>query len=426
VDTSNTTPISISRLRAGPVLWRVAAFLAVFLSGLVGMLLGVDVSERDLAGSGIATKAYYAMGLFVVGGLDLGVPEGGPLIGRSMLWASYFLAPLITVSALVEAALRIIAPLGLRTWRLRDHVIVAGAGRLSLLYIERLRARDRKRDIVVVERNPAHPLIGELRRAHRIVFIIGDITHDEVIESLQVDRARQVMLLTGDDFANLDAAAKILERAPDLKHHIVAHVSNLAFMKSVADSSVAGVCDTFNGHEFAAVHLVKDQLLTRFESTPHKDLVVLAGFGRFGRTVLHQLQLHASGSFGDVVIVDIDATKGARHFEEQPGFAEGYERAIIDGDILDPLVRQQIEAVIDRHGHDPVIVVGSGDDGTNLHAALTFEKRYPGAYIIARSFRPSSFTTEVAREAGFLPFNLAELIAEGMPEAWFPAARRAV
>ena len=198
MDTSNTTPLSISRLRAGPVLWRGAAFLAVFLSGLVGMLLGVDVSERDLAGSGVATKAYYALGLFVVGGLDLGVPQGGPLIGRIMLWASYFLAPLITVSALVEATLRIIAPLGLRTWRLRDHIIVAGAGRLSLLYIERLRARGRKCDIVVVERNPAHPLISELRRAHRIVFIMGDITRDEVLESLRVERARQVMLLTGD------------------------------------------------------------------------------------------------------------------------------------------------------------------------------------------------------------------------------------
>lgn len=421
MDTSNPTPFSLSGFRARPFLWRSGAFLGVFLSGFVGMLLGVEVSERELAGSGVATKAYYALGLFVVGGLDLGVPEGGPLIGRVMLWASYFLAPLITVSALIEATLRIIAPLGLNTWRLDDHVIVGGAGRLSLVYIERLRARDKKRDIVVVERNPAHPLITELRHAHGATVVLGDITSDEVLEGLRVDRARKAMLLTGDDFTNLDAAAKILERAPHLKHQIVAHVSNLAFMKSVADSGVARVCETFNGHEFAAVHLVKDQLLARFHSTAHADLVLIAGFGRFGRTVLNQLQLHASGSFATVLIVDLHATKGAREFEEEPGFAEGYEHSIIDGDILDPLVRQQLGELIELHGHQPVIIVGSGDDGTNLHAALTLEKEYPGAYIIMRNFRRSSFTAEVAREAGFLPFNLAELIAAGMPEEWFRA-----
>jgi Trk K+ transport system NAD-binding subunit len=417
--TQDLTNLGISRLRPGPFLWRVAAFLVVFLLGFVGLLLGVEVSERDIAGSGVAAKAYYALGLFVVGGLDLGVPQGGPLVGRIMLWTSYFVAPLITVSAIVEATLRIIAPLGLSTWWLRDHVVVAGAGRLSLLYIERLRARDRRRDIVVVERDPAHPLIGEMRRAHRAVFVSGDITHDEVLQGLRVHRARRVMLLTGDDFANLDAAAKILERAPRLAHRIVAHVSDLAFMKSVAGSSVARRCDTFNGHEFAAVHLVKERLLTRFHSTPYRDLVVLAGFGRFGKTVLHQLQLHASGSFGKVVIVDLEATKGARQFDEEPGFGSDYEHAVIDGDILDPNVRREIAEVVARDGHEPVIVVGSGNDGTNLHAALTFEDEYPGAYIIARSFRPSSFTAEVAREAGIMPFNLAELIADGMPEEWF-------
>lgn len=423
--TPDLTDVGASRLRAGPLLWRVGAFLVVFLLGLAAMELGVDASERALAGAGIAAKIYYALGLFVVGGLDLGMPQGGPLIGRIMLWAAYFLAPVITASALVEATLRIIAPLGFRTRRLRDHVIVAGAGRLSLVYIERLRARDAKRDVLVVERDPAHPLIDELRRAHRVVVVTGDITHDEVLDNLRVGRARQVMLLTGDDFANLDAAAKILERAPGLRHHIVVHVSDIAFMKSVASSTVARGCDTFNGHEFAAVHLVKEHLLARFHSTPQRDLVVLSGFGRFGRTVLNQLQVHASGSFGTVVIVDFDATKSARQFEEEPGFGADYEHAIIDGDILDPHVRQRLGEVIERDGHDPVIVLGSGNDGTNLQAALTFQNRYPGAYIVTRSFRPSSFTSEVAREAGILPINLAQLIADGLPDAWFPAGRGA-
>ena len=167
------------------------------------------------------------------------------------------------------------------------------------------------------------------------------------------------------------------------------------------------------------MNLVREHLLERFHSTPHRDLVVLAGFGRFGQTVLHQLQQHALGSFGHVVIIDEHANRHARVFEEEPGFADDYKRAIIDGDLLDPEVWSRIGQVVRADGHDPVIVVGSGNDGTNLHAALAIRKQHPGAYVIVRSFRASPFTAEIAQETGIHPFDLAELIESGMPGAWF-------
>ena len=90
-------------------------------------------------------------------------------------------------------------------------------------------------------------------------------------------------------------------------------------MREMAESSVARECEIFNSHEFAAMHLVREHLLGHFHSTPYRDLVVLAGFGRFGQTVLHQLQQHAKGSFGHVVIIDEHATRNARAFGEEPG-----------------------------------------------------------------------------------------------------------
>ena len=107
-----------------------------------------------------------------------------------------------------------------------------------------------------------------------------------------------------------------------------------------------------------------------------------------------------------------------RAFEEEPGFADDYERTIIDGDLLDPEIWRRIGNVL-LDGHDPVIVVGSGNDGTNLHVALTVRKQHPDAYVIARSFRTSPFTAELAQETGIHPFNLGELIESGMPDAWF-------
>jgi len=137
-------------------------------------MAGVGVTERDLSGAGLAERIYYALGLFVLGGLDLGTPVGGPLYGRALLWGAYFAGPLITASALIEAAVRIIGPLALRVRPLKDHVVLAGAGRLTRLYVRRLRRLDPDGTVVVVERDPNHPSLAQLRDLYRTVVVNGD------------------------------------------------------------------------------------------------------------------------------------------------------------------------------------------------------------------------------------------------------------
>jgi hypothetical protein len=397
----------------------VLAFATVYLVALTSFAIGVGVSQRDFAAIGIAEKAYYALGLFVLGGLDIGTPVGGPTLGRALLWIAYFVAPMITVSALLETAIRLVGPLALRVRLLSGHVVLGGAGRLTVLYVRKLRERDPRRKVVVVERNPTHPNLTELRDLHHATVVMADIASDTTLRRLRMDRAHRVLLLTGDDFANLDAAAKILRVAPGLAGRIVVHVSDLGFMRQTAGSSVARDCEVFNGHEFAAIHLVQEHMVKHFRSTPHQDVVVLAGFGRFGQTVLDQLQKHSLGSFDSVVIIDDAAGKNARAFEEGPGFAEDYEHIVIDGDLRDANIWNRIGGVVRAHGHAPVVVMGSGDDGTNLHAALRVREQHPDAYVIVRSFRSSPFTEEVAREAGAHAFDLGGLIQSGMPDAWF-------
>ena len=400
-----------------PLVWRVLAFGAVWITGLIGFLAGTGVSEREVGG--IAESAYYALGLFVLGGLDLGTPVGGPSYGRVLLWTAYFAAPLITASALIEAAARIISPLTLRIRPLSDHVVLGGAGRLTMLYVKKLRERDRRRTIVVVERTPNHPSLAELRSSYRALILNGDITSDETLRRLRLKRAQRVMLLTGDDFANLDSAAKIVKLAPGLSDRVVVHVADLGFMRDTAESSVARACEIFNGHEFAAMHLVRSHLVQRFHSTPDRDLVILAGFGRFGQTVLDQLQQHAGGRFGSVILIDGVASRNARFFDDQVGFEDGYDRLVIDGDLLDAAIWARVGEAVEAHGGDPVVIMGSGNDGTNLHAALLVRRRHPSAYVIVRSFRASPFTADIAAESGLHAFSLAELIEDGMPDAWF-------
>jgi voltage-gated potassium channel Kch len=406
-------------------MWRVLAFAVVFATAVTGLATGVGVSERDLVGSGLAEKAYYALGLFVLGGLDVGTPVGGPPLGRALLWAAYFLAPIITVSAVLETAIRLMRPLALRVRLLTDHVVLGGAGRLTVLYVRKLRERDPHRLVVVVERDASQPFLAELRDVHRALIVTGDVASDTVLRGLRLERAHRVLLLTGDDLANLDGAAKILQVAPQLAGRIVVHVSDLGFMRQTSGSSVARQCDVFNGHEFAATYLVQEHLLKRFRDTPQGDLVVLAGFGRFGQTVLHQLQQHALGSFVRVVIVDEHSERNVRGFADDPGFEDGFELDVLDGDLRDPDIWSKVRGIVQRHGHPPVVVLGSGDDGTNLHAAMRVRFHDPDAYLIVRSYRASPFTSEVANEAGAHEVNLAALIQRGMPPHWFWESPRA-
>ena len=147
--------------------------------------------------------------------------------------------------------------------------------------------------------------------------------------------------------------------------------------------------------------------------------MVLAGFGRFGRTVLDQLQRLAPESFGPVVIIDHNATPHARVFEEGPGFSGDYELVILDGELLDPEVLARAYEVTGRTGAPPVVIIGSASDGTNLQVALSVRREHDDAYIVVRGFRASPFTAEVAEEARLHLVNLGRLVRDGMPDRWF-------
>lgn len=407
------------RFLSRSVVLRAVAFLGVYGAAVFGFWSGVGVSERDLLDMGLAEHAYYALGLFVLGGLDIGTPIGGPPVARALLWAAYFAAPLTTVFAIIEAAVRLFRPLGLRIRPLSDHVVVAGGGRLAIQYVRRLRQRDPRRTVVVVEREIQGPHLAELKRGHRAIVVNGDISSDRVLDELRLPRAHRVVLLTSDDFVNLDAGAKIARMAPQLSGRIVAHVSDLRFMQETAGSSVSRDCEIFNGHEFAARTLVDDQLVTQFQKTDGRDPIVIAGFGRFGRTVLDQLQKRAPESFGPVIVIDHDATRNARVFERDPGFLETLDRHVIDGDVLDPEVWLKVQEITKDLGVPPVFILGSGGDGTNLQAALSVRRDYPDAYIVVRGFRASPFREEVAQEAGLHSVHLGRLVRDGMPDRWF-------
>lgn len=400
---------------------------AIVATGFVGFSLGGEVSERIVPQTALP-RLYYAISLFVMGGLDLGVPSGGPNYARGLLWFSFFAAPTLTATALLEAVWRLALPMAHRLRRMHDHTVVVGAGRLGALYIRKLREQDPKAAIVLVERNADQSRLPALIARHHPTLVIGDIGSESTRSLLHLERARRVLLLTGNDFANLNAASLMLERAPHLADHIVLHVSNLSLLRNVSHTRAARECVFFNGHQIAAEHLVKRYLLARFEYTSRSDTVVLAGFGTFGQSVLHALQTYAADGFSELVVADRRAVRRGAAFAEQVGFAGTYARHFITGDLGDLAMWDEMDARFELSAREPLIVVGTDDDMTNLECAITLRHRYPDAYIIVRQFKGSPFIDELARENNLQPFPMAALIAEAMPFAWCqprPSAVRA-
>ncbi|WP_428262421.1 NAD-binding protein [Haliangium sp.] len=414
-------PVEIS-LRLAPVprrsvLWRALLLLAVFSCGVVALLMGAGASERPgLGEAGLLTKVYYTIGLFVLGGLDLGTPTGGTGLARGLLWFTYFAAPAITTASVIEGVLRTMSPERWQLRRLRNHIIIAGAGGIGRLCLHRLRARYRDRPIVVVELHQDHPAKAAVRHAAHV--LTGDIRSDSVLDALRLDHASRVFLLTGDDFANLDAATKILDRVPTLAKRMVVHVANLHFLRVLSDTRVATQCDIFNSHNIAGEHLVRTHLLSHFERTDFRDVVVLAGFGRFGQSVLDNLQSLAADKFGRVIIMDFDAAERAAVFEQQVGFRDFYSHQVISGDLRDPRTWSVVAEIREA---EPVFILGCGDDGANLRTALWLRRIYPNAQVVARTFASSSFADELGREGSLQVFSVADLVAGSMPGRWFGA-----
>ncbi len=394
--------------------WRLLPVALVFVASLVAFEAGVDVSERPgLPGARLPARLYYAVSLFVLGGVDIGTPVGGPNWARTLLWSAYFLAPAVTTSALVEGALRVLRPQMLHRMQLRDHIVLAGLGRTGMLYLEQLHEMEPRRRVVVLDLDPSQPLALEAEARFGAIVLPGDITHRPTRAALRLHRAAGLVLLTGDDLANLAAAWDIAHDAPGLP--IAAHVADLSLKRSVAQlqAESRGV-HVFNSHHIAARELWEQHLQQHFADTEARDVVVLAGFGRFGQTILEYLCRHAVQELQHVVVIDRNGPALVRQYQGQMGAPDGFRLDVLGGDLSDPGVWSRVSEHLDPDAEAPVFVLGVDGDSLNLAAALALRSRYPEARLFVRCFHDSDFTKSLANAHAFDVLGLERMLREAL------------
>jgi len=400
--------------------WKSWTAIIIFCSGFSALVLGVDVSERPgVPDTNLLTKAYYALGLFVLGGLDLGTPTGGPLYARVLLWIAYFGAPIWTASAVFETILYALRPPVWHVRSIKNKTVILGGSELTLGFLNRITAGGKSGRIVVIVDEARHPRLDELRsyRGIRVFVVSGDQLHR--LRRYPLHKAHKFLLLSENDEVNFEVASILLEQDPELGSKIVYHVSNLRFLRVLQDTAVVQQCTTFNQYELAATQLVRERLMQRFSDTEHRDTVVLAGFGRFGQSILEQLERHAAGAFSQVAIVDLYAEQQALIADEQVHTEREYDRYTYEGDIDDPEIWQRLLADVVTGDEEPVFVITTGDDQTNLRCAIWLRSKFHNALIISRTLAPSSFAKGVCEEHDVVSVNTSELVQVSIPHAWY-------
>ncbi len=400
-----------------PPRWFLA--LLVFGCGLAGFLSGVEVSERNLADVNLATKMYYTLGLFILGGMDLGVPVSGPVWGQLLLWIGYFGAPLLTGSTIIDWVHQVVNSESRWLRNIRGHIVLVGTDDLAHSILEKLEDLKIRAPVVVVEREITTAQSAEFTNRYGARVLIGDFTNEFFLSNLRLAKARRIILASERDFDNFEAASKILEQRPDMGKKLLVHCNRLRFLREVHNSQVASACVTFNSYHLAAQHLVKTEMIKHFHETEQLDTVVLAGFGRFGQTILEELQRLAAGEISDIGIIDVDAHRRILVAQEQSEISSEFNLRVVQGNIGHPEVWQQLESQLDLHRSRPLVLMATGLDDENLRTGLWLKKIHPQANIMVRSTRPSHFSQSVCEAAGIRAFGVSSVIHESMPDEWF-------
>lgn len=399
--------------------WRWLLAIVFLGSGWVGFLSGVGASERDLSNANPFTLLYYTMGLFILGGMDLGTPTGGPLWGRTLSWMAYFGAPLLTTSAIVEWLQVLVANPSRWLRKLRDHTVIVGINDLSRSVMDKIEAMDPDARLIVIERDIRKTVRQELEDRYGARCLSGDFTDEYFLRKLRIKRVKQVVLASENDFDNFETASKLLEINAGLGHRIILHSNRLRYLREMEHSDVVQQTHTFNSYHLAAQYMVRSVMMEHFRQTEQLDTVVLAGFGRFGQTVLEELQEIAMAELEAIAIIDIDAHRRVLVAEEQVEMHAGVEKHVFQGEIGHPEVWQQLEKCVDLSVGVPMVLMATGQDDENLRAGIWLSKRHPNAKVMVRSQRESHFADSVSQMTGIHTFSLQQVFQDSLPDDWF-------
>lgn len=282
------------------------------------------------------------------------------------------------------------------------HVILCGVGRLGREVLKQLDQRHdmkSRRDIVIVESGTGADALDTdfVRREPIIPVLHGSMIDPATLSAAGIRRAIAIMMLTGDDTTNLEAALLARELNPNVR--VVLRMSNKRVTQRLSAmlhgslvrnfqliDSVEGSapkclslcsmpCGNGDGNGASADDaIIHSECSLEFGITDPADAaghVVVCGLGRLGFGIVQLLK----GRAGIVVIDNGDRL----HYADEP---------VITGDPVIPIVRgdMTVKRVLQQAGIEraAAIMIMTPNDTQNLEAAMLAHELNPRLRTVMR------------------------------------------
>jgi len=325
---------------------------------------------------------YFSLSLFIISGMDIGLPSGGSPVVLTLLWISYFLAPLMTLSVVYQVIQEKVLSHFSPRWH--NHSVICGLGRNGkLIYDLVLEHADKNHRIVVIEKDRNNSLSVFLRRSKTTWWLQDDFSQLSVLRRANVHRAKRVYITTNQDITNLNTLVSIQnmrDHRKDLKTFF--HLGNLGLHdlwkgSFLTDPMYAGV-KIFNGYQVVTKRLYQRWVLQRDYLSPKGNIFIILGYGRFGQMLFN----HVSGDPGrqtsdDIVVVtrrmNIDLKRRKFQWAQQHATMGCFIHNPIEGDVHSSDIWEILAQLIRDSKKSPILFICRDNDMENLDLAVNMK-----------------------------------------------------
>ena len=392
--------------------WLVVLVIAgvALILGYLGLNEYLSHNPKLGFGRGRPDILFYDLQLFV---LNSAPAEGaGPF--PVALGIARFLAPATTAVATV-AAVRLLLSEQLRHWSsayASRHAIVTGDGPIAVELARTLRAEYDK--VVLVSATPA---AAEQVRAHRLLDVSGDPTDAVTLRAAGLRHAD--VLYACAELSTTNAATALRAREISQAHgrplSVFAQVRDAEISTALTARRIGARDDSsfrldFFSVEDTAARVLLDKHPLASDGTAR---VVIVGFGRLGRAVLHEIarRPHPAGSLLQVCI-------RGEGIEALPRFLDRF-----------PVVGRNCEVTCDdapqrRRGDEPAltfICLPNNDDALNAGLAAAHAMTTRADHVVICMSEPSPFGAVLGSQQAMLDDAEGRLtIFEVIEEACVP------
>jgi Trk K+ transport system NAD-binding subunit len=370
---------------------------------LIVTAVGLIYLPRENQALGFWETLYFTFRLFIFEHDLPAFPESWPLI------CIYFLAPLITISAVgtVVSYLLRRTPALIPRW-MSDHVVICGVGRTGKLFATALIEKGVK--VVGVDIKPPEDF-EEWREQHKFPMIFGDFDSRAILEKAGASKARSIIFTSGNDLANLEGALNTyewLQTDEGAVRLIWAQIANdqlaEAARAAIRTSGKIGI-RIYDTYRIAAVRVVADY----FDREIRKDInqADILGFGKFGRDLLDVLvnDLHEDENLNINVIDKTDLDSEVRAMAEDLDVSEmiTFKRADI-----------QDLSLAERTGN--AFFICTDDDLGSLTTAMSLSRDTCVMHIYVRMthWPLSGISENLGEVCGVFFINIKELVMQGI------------